>query len=493
MRFCYPYRVGFYIDIDLFYFWMISKHEFKSKGFNLNLKVNKFTFKFWHLRTLEFLSLNFFFDCKIKHYKLLEYYTKFNGNFFYLYPKFIRSRVKKGTIIGQVNNFVMTHKLNYVEQVRAVKSNEQLLNIELKTWIIKYLTHEKPSKLNIIFNLFKGKYKIKNNTSLYLIDWVLFELIKFYEKFNLLIREYNQFLCVAGFWYFQRNDLLNHLFKFCAVSSKKGKHNRYRNWRWLYFFNTVIYKIHHNVMEYIIMMKNQINSIKRVKFFFKSYSNKLYYNNDILLLKKGMFNNFWIIKHNIFTKHKIKNMFYKNKISSLVNFLDEGLSVSKYLNLINKNFYKNFYYNNFKYGSLLNENRSLGYGFLLMVQASRNKLLGNIKYNNCYLLNWIILKNQIMNFMMFILNIKYIKYYRDLDVFYFYKDLFFVKNKYKLWKWYIYWDGIDFHVTWGWFGLIKKKKIKKKMNKNWIKMKWIKYKRFMPYTYWFFKYLFEFN
>ena len=86
-------RVGFFIDVDLMFYWLILKFDFELTDIYFN---NLF---FWHNKTLEILNINIFYFKKQYNYKKIELLVKYPGFIFYNLNKlFFRFNINKEII-----------------------------------------------------------------------------------------------------------------------------------------------------------------------------------------------------------------------------------------------------------------------------------------------------------------------------------------------------------------------------------------------------------
>lgn len=200
--------------------------------------------------------------------------------------------------------------------------------------------------------------------------------------------------------------------------------------------------------KYIVL--NNWNSIK---------FNSILYNNEVSILG---YNAVYISRFRF--KHMLrKKLFFSSEHFFKPNDFNINFNLC---NKLNVNYLDSIYNNNFLFksvfenkGHLLNSSLGTDYGLSTLISISSYKKLYNPKFSIMSSYCWY--------------QFKYDNYRRctamdfdlitDLaleDLIYFYKDLYDTESTFKLWKWYAYWNGIDFHVHWGWLGYYKLLKIK---------------------------------
>lgn len=457
-------RLGYYIDNDLLLYWILLRFEFEPK-------IKYFTKPiYWYKKSLIMLNTSFFYCKKLNIYRKAEVLNGHEGYVYYTFSYIpVGYRVNKENTYRYTSDWFFFCKYKYVDFLRSIKNNKlKIETLSVGSFNVRRLKFDDCWSKSYLTNFFLSKFRFKNV--------VPFNFKNFYDKlwhknfYDKLWVTSNQIagltslynliglFSLSSLWLFQRIELYFQCILFSNTEVKIRQHRRYLGYGRLYFRFRYLYNASHNIMDYQFHQIKLVRTLIRewMDFNYKLRSEK-YFNHNIII-KSSHYIGGW---RNVLRTQKAKRWFdYFHVIFNMRDHFDEALFISNKLNVNYPYYYKSMY--NYLYsniGGYLLKKLIINYGNLIghtYVNIDKHVILDLMFMGDT------ISNIQMVHFMEYASLKKVINIYYFEDSMYYYKDIKQPNLIFIDWHWFTYWDGVDEHTTWGWYGLTTTRKRKSK-------------------------------
>jgi hypothetical protein len=428
------------LDNDILDYISLNKFELTINRTKLSKK--------WIFSVIFFPDNSFIDSPTICGYRLYECINTNNELPIYLNSTSRDLNIMMYGISKDTYDYLFNRLKHYAEFSRLFYSNKNLITrSQYDTSYYNKLFFEYFNSDYSLFNLFYGRKLISNNNYIYrVINQRVY--YKVFNKYAFYLRKYLNDFFIMIFSYFLKCDILLRIFLCCFIKDLRGQNRRFIELREMYYYNVKRWRVNNYIIDIFtyssLYNKKLRNKFKLLGYFrFVDYyignTNSLYIDDvsfivsqfkEKLLARVSFFNmyvrpyNFKIIGSLVYDNYNdlgSRLYLFKNVFSYRGNF-----RILKWINSISISFY--FYMH-------------LNFNYLIHYKYNLYCIMSNLKYLHYYST---LLCNK--------------SYYWCLDNFYIYFDIASCILENKFWKYYTFWDGLDEHTLWGWFGRIRKKR-----------------------------------